>query len=335
MEVRSWCRVDLAGGTLDIWPLGLLHPGSRTVNVAIDLPVEVCVRPSDGAYQLRQGGAGISVSTLADLRAHPDGALAGVVLAHFGIPPVEVDIRSASPRGGGLGGSSALVVALITACEVFLDRGVSTVPERVALARDLEAQLMSLPTGTQDHYPGLLGGVLELCHVPGGTEVRQIETDLHRLGESLVIAYTGESHFSAGANWTVVRRRLEQDAEIRSLFAGISLAASEVAAGLEAGDLPRVGAAMGGEWRFRKRLAPGISVPSIERLLAAASGAGAWGGKACGAGGGGCVAVLCPSERRLDVEEALQKAGGTSVLARPTQKRLELLVGEERLALDE
>ncbi len=47
VRARAWCRVDLAGGTLDIWPLGLLHRGARTVNLAVDLPVEVTLRPRD------------------------------------------------------------------------------------------------------------------------------------------------------------------------------------------------------------------------------------------------------------------------------------------------
>ena len=33
---RAPCRVDLAGGTLDIWPLYLFHPGAVTVNIAVD-----------------------------------------------------------------------------------------------------------------------------------------------------------------------------------------------------------------------------------------------------------------------------------------------------------
>ena len=31
------CRVDLAGGTVDIWPLYLFHPGAVTVNVAVEI----------------------------------------------------------------------------------------------------------------------------------------------------------------------------------------------------------------------------------------------------------------------------------------------------------
>ncbi len=50
VSVRGWCRVDLAGGTLDIWPLGVLHPGSRTVNLAIEVPVVVRVRGLESGF---------------------------------------------------------------------------------------------------------------------------------------------------------------------------------------------------------------------------------------------------------------------------------------------
>ena len=40
VTVRAPVRADLAGGTLDLWPLYLFHPGSRTVNVAISFYAE-------------------------------------------------------------------------------------------------------------------------------------------------------------------------------------------------------------------------------------------------------------------------------------------------------
>src|SRR3954452_9368221 len=36
ITAQSPCRVDLAGGTLDIWPLYLFHPHAVTVNIAVD-----------------------------------------------------------------------------------------------------------------------------------------------------------------------------------------------------------------------------------------------------------------------------------------------------------
>jgi D-glycero-alpha-D-manno-heptose-7-phosphate kinase len=317
VTARAWCRADLGGGTLDIWPLGLFHPGARTVNVAIDLAATVRVRRVDDVYRVRQGDSSVEAGSAAALITLPEGALVGVVAEALALPPVEVTLASDSPRGGGLGASSAMVVALIAAAESELGQSPSSPAERAHLARDLEARLMSLPTGIQDHYPALLGGVLEILQCPGGESVRRLDVDLERLGDSLLVVYSGISHFSAGNNWQVVRRRLDGEPEVTGLFAGIAEATAELPAALEAGDFPRVGALMSREWSFRRRLAAGISTPALEALVEAALAAGAWGGKACGAGGGGCLAFLCPPERRSAVTAALEQAGGRVLPTRP------------------
>jgi D-glycero-alpha-D-manno-heptose-7-phosphate kinase len=315
--VRAWCRVDFGGGTLDIWPLGLLHPGARTVNVAVDLAVTVDLRPSAGKYLVRQGANVIEAVSAEELARHSETSLIGVIAAALALPPFEVSLGSGSPRGGGLGASSAMTVAFLTAAEVAFDRTRSE-PERIAaLARDLEARLMGLPTGIQDHYPALLGGALEILAEPGGEQVRSLKVDLQRLGESLLVVYSGQSHFSAGNNWQVVRRRLDGEAAISKLFAGIAETTAELAPALESGDFPQVGALMSREWSYRRQLAEGISTPVLEKLLEVASAQGSWGGKACGAGGGGSLAILCPPERRNDVAAALQREGGEILSARP------------------
>ena len=81
-----------------------------------------------------------------------------------------------------------------------------------------------------------------------------------------------------------------------------------------------VGSLMSREWSFRRQLAEGISTRLLEELLGAAGDAGAWGGKACGAGGGGCVAVLCPPERRTAVDAALTEAGAELLSAPPEDR---------------
>jgi D-glycero-alpha-D-manno-heptose-7-phosphate kinase len=139
-----------------------------------------------------------------------------------------------------------------------------------------------------------------------------------------VVVYSGQSHFSAGNNWQVVRRRLEAEPEVTSLFEGIAATAAELVPALEAGNLPRVGELMSREWSDRRRLAAGISTPVLEELLQAAAAAGAWGGKACGAGGGGCLAILGPPERRSAIETALEGAGGKILKARPTGQALQI-----------
>jgi len=317
VTARAWCRVDLAGGTLDIWPLGLLHPGARTVNLAVDLPVTVELARRARGYRVLQDSEVAEADDPAALARHPGAALAGAVAQALELPPFEVRFASASPRGGGLGASSALVVALIAAAEELFGRRRSE-PERLAaLGRDLEARMMGLPTGVQDHWAALLGGLLEISYRPGGDAVRRLPLDAAELGASLVLAFTGQSHFSAGQNWQVIRRRLEGEEEVAGLLQGIADAASELAAALEAGELAAAGRLVGREWGFRRRLAEGVSTPRIEELLEAARAAGAWGGKACGAGGGGSIALLCPPDRRPAVTRALADRGATLLDARP------------------
>ncbi len=318
LTARAWCRVDLAGGTLDIWPLGMLHPGSRTVNLAIDLAVTVTLAPGGTVYRVAQGEGAVEAASAEELARSEAAGLIGVAAAALALPPLSAVLASGSPRGGGLGASSAMTVAFLAAVDAWRGRPPADPRAAVARARDLEARLMGLPTGVQDHYPALLGGALEIAHCPGGERVRRLDVDLAALGRSLLVVYTGVSHFSAGQNWQIVRRRLDGDPEVAGLLAGIAEVAGEMPAALESGDLARAGGLMAREWSYRRHLAPGVSTPEIESLLGIAHSLGAWGGKACGAGGGGCVALLCPPERRTAIGEALASAGGTVLDAAPT-----------------
>ncbi|MEO8198478.1 MAG: hypothetical protein ABI689_17330 [Thermoanaerobaculia bacterium] len=325
IRVRTWCRADFAGGTLDIWPLGLLHPGARTINVALDLPVEVRLEPRRQGFAVSQDGERLEYAVLADLAATPGGALVGAVALAEGLAPFTVAIASASPRGAGLGASSALTVALLAAAEALQHSCLTrTAAGRAAVARDLEARLMGLPTGLQDHYPAQLGGVLELLHAPGGEVVTSLPVDLERLGEHLLVGFTGQSHFSAGANWLVVRRRLEADPFIVERLGEIAEIASRLPDALAAANWEAVGGLVGEEWAARRQLSGEISTPAIEALLATARRLGAWGGKACGAGGGGSVLVLAPPEKRSAIAAAWQDLGTRILPARPTARRLEL-----------
>jgi len=319
------CRVDLGGGTLDIWPLGVLHPGSVTVNVAIDLPVTAELAPRARGYLVRQDETVHEADELEALLDDPATALPALAALELALPPVEIRLASASPRGAGLGASSAIAVSLLAAGELLrhgeVRRGAE---ERGRVARDLEARLMGLPTGLQDHLPGQLGGALAIEHRPGGERVRRLDVDLAALAARLVVAYTGQSHFSAGNNWAILRRRFERDAAVVARLDAVRDAARRLPAALEAGEWPTVGRLMAEEWEARRGLAPEVDSPALTRLLTRSRELGAWGGKACGAGGGGSLAVLAPPERRAAIVEAFAAAGAVVLAAPPTDRGLEV-----------
>ena len=55
-------RIDLAGGTIDIWPLYLFHEGAQTINAAISLRAHAALDPrADGRIVIRSEDTGAVV----------------------------------------------------------------------------------------------------------------------------------------------------------------------------------------------------------------------------------------------------------------------------------
>jgi D-glycero-alpha-D-manno-heptose-7-phosphate kinase len=317
--VRAPVRADLAGGTLDLWPIYLFHPGSRTVNVAISYYAEseVCttgdsaidVHLTDQQYRQRY-------ESLQELAADPKAALIYRALEHFRITGISITTRTDAPRGSGLGGSSALTVTLVRALSEFAANPVGG-DDLVFLVRDLETRLLGVPAGIQDYYPPVYGGLAAL-HLEPGVPVRHaISLPVSELAQHFVLHYTGVSHFSGTNNWEMYKRQVEHKKKVQKGFAKIAATSIDMERALESGDMEAAGRALAKEWENRKGLIDGISTPEIDAAIAAATEAGAWGGKVCGAGGGGCIVFLTPKEKRDDVIRALGNVEGRVLDAYP------------------
>jgi len=318
-EGRAPCRADLAGGTLDIWPLGVLHPGSVTVNAA--LAEEVLVRVDDGAPpgELRHALADGPWRTV---RPDHHDDLTGAVVGWFRPERgVRVRVERQPPVGSGLGGSSSYAVALAAA---LLELDGCSVPDEVlvAVARDLEARVLQAPTGVQDHWAAVRGGVLALHLEPGEARLEPLAVDPEWLGERLTVVYTGIRHSSGMVNWRVIRRRLEGEAETVAALEAVAAAARACRSALLAGDEAGIGEGVAAEWTARRRLAPEVCPPELDRLTELALESGAHAVKACGAGGGGSLLVWHAPERRATIEAALLEAAPAGrVIARGVATR--------------
>lgn len=319
MRVESPCRADLAGGTLDIWPLGMLHPGSVTVNAAIPVMVrlDVDLEAPEGEVWHAVGESGWASLDKTVATTDLTAAIAFAVRPTGG---VRVRVHSQASLGSGLGGSSAYAVAV--ARGILTALGEEMPDERlVLLARDLEARILTVPTGLQDHWASVHGGVLAIHHEPGGERVERLKVEADWVGERLTIFDSGISHHSGMVNWQVIRRRLDEDSKTTDALEGIAEAARHCRTELVDGNEQGVGAAIASEWAARKCLAPEVCPPELETIIDAALGAGASAVKACGAGGGGSVLVWHPVELRRAVSQALDAAApGGRVVATAVEK---------------
>jgi D-glycero-alpha-D-manno-heptose-7-phosphate kinase len=313
VTVTAPARIDLAGGTLDIFPISQLEPGAVTVNLGIDRFAKATARArSDGRFVLRatdrklietlDGRDALAASSLLPL--HREVAL------HVGPRAgIELTTRSGVPAGSGLGGSSTLVICMLKAAAAVRG-GRPGAARLLRLASDIEARVIGVPTGQQDHVGALYGGLSAITYPPGGTKRTAVRADLGALGKRLVLVYTGKPHDSAVNNWAITRKYVERNRNVRRHIGGISQAARDLLAALRAGDLDAAGRAMQSEWEARKRLAPGVTTPMIEDLGRKAHDAGAIGMKVCGAGGGGCVVLFAGEGKRAAVIRAAKAAGG-------------------------
>ena len=319
VTVRAPVRADLAGGTLDLWPLYLFHPGSRTVNVAISYYAEsevvetgdsgIEIHLTDQQYEQRY-------ESLHEISVDPKAALIHRVLEHFHLSGIRITTRTDAPRGSGLGGSSALTVTLVRAlCE--LTGNPIEGDDLVNLVRDLETRLIGVPAGIQDYYPAVYGGLAALHLNPGSVVRHEIPLPMERLAEHMLLHYTGIAHFSGTNNWEMYKRQIDGKRKVHKGFDRIAQSATEMEKALMAADFPAAGVALRHEWENRKALIAGISTPEIEAAITAATGAGAWAGKVCGAGGGGCIVFLLPPEARENVKRALAEVPGHVLEAAP------------------
>ncbi|MBI2683488.1 MAG: GHMP kinase [Acidobacteriales bacterium] len=314
------CRADLAGGTLDIWPLYLFHEGAVTVNVALSVLTHCELRPLRGrsiVLESKDTGredrfAGVSELLAARRYRHPlAGHLCRYFLSQPGAPRggFQLSTDSESPAGAGISGSSALMIAatavLARYCGVRMGK-----EEMRVVAQNVEAQLIRVPTGCQDYYPALYGGVSAIHLTPGGTKREGIAVPPEEMNRRFVLAYTGKPRQSGTNNWEVFKAHIGGDRKVHRNFEEIAAIARGMHSALLGQDWDEVARLLREEWRLRKTNAPGISTPRIERLMAAARRNGCIATKVCGAGGGGCVLLQVEPGAKARVEQALRESGG-------------------------
>jgi D-glycero-alpha-D-manno-heptose-7-phosphate kinase len=305
-------RIDLAGGTYDIWPLYLFHTNAQTINAAISLRARCSLTPrDDGRVVLVSDDTGERVETAGpdslDLDQLP---LVARLVRHFGARGLEVRTKSDSPVGAGIAGSSAMNVALTGALARWTGQAL-TDEQLLTIAMNIEAQVIRVPTGVQDYRPALYGGVSAVELSVTGVRRTALSVPRRDLEQRIVLAYTGASRNSGINNWDVMARRIGNDPVVVGAFDGIRDAAQGLRESLESADWSGVARHLSCEWEHRKKLGPTVTTDRIDDLGARARAAGALAGKVCGAGGGGCLFCLVSPEDRSQVAGTLASAGAT------------------------
>ena len=323
VRARAPLRLGLAGGGTDVSPYCDLHGGS-VMNVTIDKYAYATIDASpDGLAHFMAQDAGAIESIAPDevvAAAGPlqlaKGVYRRIVADHLDgrAPAIRVRTHSDAPPGSGLGSSSTLVVALVTAFAEYFGLALGEY-EIAHLAYAIERHDLGLAGGKQDQYAAAFGGFNFMEFYAGDRVIvnplRIKDWIRAELESSLVLCFTGVSRASAKIIDEQSRNISDGDAGSLDAMHRLKDEASRMTEVLLRGDFTRLAEVMQAGWLAKKQSAASISNPRIEEIEAVASAHGARATKVSGAGGGGFMIFLCDPADRIGLTRALAAAGGT------------------------
>jgi len=309
-------RISFVGGGTD-FPHYFRREGGAVLSATIDQYAWVTIqRRPDREIRIRSLDLGHQVGYHLDEGPVYDGVmdLAKAAIERVGVEGgIEVDVSSDAPPGSGLGGSSALVTAIVGGLAALDERSYSR--EEVArLSTVIERDDLGVAGGWQDQYATAFGGFNLIEFASAGVTVTPVDLAPERLAElrgNLLLCYSGAVRTNLGLIDTQIRLFHEGREETIQGMKQLHEMAFEMRDALEGGDLDALGRMLHEAYEAKKRMNPHIAEGTpIERLFEVAHDAGALGGKICGAGGGGYLLLYCRPERQQAVRAVLERLGG-------------------------
>ena len=296
IESSAPTRIDLAGGTMDIWPLYLFHLPAQTINIAIDQRASVRIEQIPGlALDLRSEDLDISMRlTSIDYitEVEPNHPLEIMLrLLEFFRPEGGLSITTSckSPTGAGLGGSSAIALAVCGALNVLTNSRYCR-EELLVIAKNIETQVLKVPGGVQDYYPALYGGLNSVILDVRGDSLMRYSPQLARsLQSRMVLVYTGQSRNSGANNWTVTKAHIDKDPKVWSCFDNIRKTTSSLEHALKTENFAVVPKYIEEDMENHRQLSSDIITEEMKEIIDYGKANGAKAAKVCGAGGGGCL----------------------------------------------
>jgi D-glycero-alpha-D-manno-heptose-7-phosphate kinase len=209
---------------------------------------------------------------------------------------VELHTVADLPAFTGLGSSSTFTVSLLDALHRFRGEAVPAL-QLAQEAVHIERNILGESVGFQDQTTAAVGG-FNVIEFSGESDIR-----VHPLGLSpariaelerhLFIIYTGLKRRAAEIEARKLQSLEANRAALRTMRRMVDRGRDLLAGG---GSLAAFGELLHESWTTKRALDAAVSNREIDVRYARARGAGAWGGKLLGAGGGGFLLFVAPPE---------------------------------------
>lgn len=313
-------RVDLAGGTLDLWPIHHVIPDCKTINLAIDTFNKIKIHTDEEKFSIVSEDLKLSTSfpDYPSINVDGDLNLLWRVVKHFWsdrLPKLHITSHALSPAGAGLGGSSSLALNLafhLSKLKKHLGHETDEpdMYQLVKTIKDIEVTQIHAPTGEQDYWAPVHGGLNIITYPPGKTHIQNCSDEFAKELESMMLTvYSGQSRASAMNNWILYKSVFEKNMEVIDQFTKIAEVTSKAADAIESKDLDTFIQHTRKEWQYRCQLFPGIQTEITKKLTFDAKELGSIYSRICGAGGGGVMALFFPPHKKQKALGRLEAKG--------------------------
>jgi len=205
-------------------------------------------------------------------------------------------------------------VALVSVLAV--SRGEALTREQAAAyGWELEAVEAGLPGGRQDQCAAAFGGFHLLGFNDGEPRIEPLdlaEDFMAALEDRLLLCFTGRSRVSGDTITRVMSAYERGESGVVEALRGLKETASRMAEAMKRGDCEEVGTLLQRNWELQQALDSSMRTEDMARLEAAMTELGSLGGKAAGAGAGGCMFFLFrDSDELARAKEAAERLGAT------------------------
>ncbi len=307
---RTPVRISFFGGGTDYPAYYSRHPGA-ILGTTIDKYTYISLNTLSDffEYKLRISYSKIElVSALHEIQ-HP--SVRGCLHHKSLFSPLDIHISSDLPAKTGLGSSSSFTVGFLNALYAMQGKKVS----KQNLAEEacyVEQKVIGEHVGSQDQFHAAFGGmnIMEFS----GSQIRIRPLIISRekkqiFQDHLLVFYTGITRYANDIVKEQIEKtkNLDNDSYLSRMYQMVFEAEEIISESSETEVMPLLGKLLDESWRLKKRLSTKISNPLIDELYEKALSCGAYGGKLCGAGSGGFLALLVAPERQSKVRESLKE----------------------------
>lgn len=223
---------------------------------------------------------------------------------------LDMNVMSDLPAaGGGLGSSSAFTVGFVNLISTMLAKPMTKM-DLARTAMRIEREILKENVGVQDQLHAAFGGVNRFDFDGDRFRISPVQIrgeTMAAIDSSMVLIHSGIARraTTVAAEQTVLTKTSGLDRDLGELYAMVGEAVDILES--ESNDiLPELGRRLVESWKIKRQLTRSITNDEIDRVYEAAMDVGAYGGKLCGAGGGGFIMMLLPPEQIPKLAERIK-----------------------------